>query len=164
MDGILRLYSKNAQADRDIIHQDTEGKERRRSVLPDDGTPFRQLYLKTNDVSIYTAVSNFFKASTKAFWGNANDKSYIRKTVGIQGLFDTMRLILKNFAQDKNISEAYFEKFLMPSADGDFSDKFFQASGIGRTHVAKVIQIRAGLVELNESNSDYPEYKRLCGK
>jgi DNA phosphorothioation-associated DGQHR protein 1 len=163
VDGILRLYSAKPQADRDLMHQRALEEGRNRSVLRNDGTPFRSLYLTTNDAAIYKALLNFFKAIENTLWKNANERSYIRKTVGIQALFDTMRVIEKDFDEGKNISQPFFEKYLAPSSNIDFSDRFFQASGIGRTHIAKVLQIRAKLATIQPDNPDYAEYQRLCG-
>jgi hypothetical protein len=77
-------------------------------------------------------------------------------------LFDTMRLILKDFETHKNISQAFFEGYLSPSSNVDFSDRFFQASGIGRTHIAKVLQVRAGLANIPPDSPDLADYERLC--
>jgi hypothetical protein len=130
--------------------------------LSGDKTPLRNLYLSTNDTAIYTAVLNFFNAVQNTFWDKVSDKSYIRKTVGIQALFDVMRLTLKNFEQEKNISQAYFKKVLEPSANVDFADSFFQASGIGRSRIAKAIQLCAGTIERNPEMPNFSEYRRLC--
>lgn len=162
VDGILSLYSTNAKADRDDILQHPPDR-RSRQLLSPDRSPLRDLYLTTNDAAIYKGVLNFFRASEESLWGRADHRSYIRKTVGVQALFDTMRTILKNFEKEKNISEEYFRSYLERSADVDFSDRFFQASGIGRTHIAKVLQLRAGLVALEEDSPDIEEYRRLCG-
>jgi DNA phosphorothioation-associated DGQHR protein 1 len=162
VDGILRLYSAKPQADRDVMHQSALDEGRDRKLLSQDRTPFRNLYLNTNDAAIYRGVLNFFNAADQILWVNANERSYIRKTVGIQALFDTMRVILIDFEQQKNISEALFKKFLAPSSPVDFSDKFFQASGIGRTRIAKVLQVRAKLTTLDEDSPDIAEYLRLC--
>lgn len=162
VDGILRLYSSKPQADKDMMHSRPLTEGRNRTMLKDDGTPFRNLYRETNDVPIYAALLNFFKATEKVLWVRATDRSYIRKTVGIQALFDTMRVILRDFEQQKNISERFFARSLEKSSEVDFSDRFFQASGIGRTHIAKVLQVRAGLATLDEESPDFPEYQRLC--
>ncbi len=164
VDGILRLYSAKPQADRDFMHQRALRQGRSRKVLVEDGSPLRGLYLSGNDTAIYTSVVNFFKAADRALWARASERSYIRKTVGIQALFDTMRAILRDFEQKKNISEAFFEKHLATSSPVDFSDAFFQASGIGRSHIARVLQVRAGLAKLDEESPDIVDYRRLCGR
>jgi DNA phosphorothioation-associated DGQHR protein 1 len=162
VDGILRLFSAKPQADRDLMHQRGLQEGRNRNILADDGTPFRGLYLTTNDVAIYAGVLNFFKAVQKTLWERTNERSYIRKTVGIQALFDTMRTILKDFKRQKNISQSFFEEYLALSSTVDFSDRFFQASGIGRTRIAKVLQVRAKLTEVSPDSPDLSEYRRLC--
>jgi DNA phosphorothioation-associated DGQHR protein 1 len=162
VDGILRLYSAKPQADRDLMHQRALQEGRSRKVLGEDGTPLRGLYLSGNDTAIYKCVLNFFKAAERTLWAKANERSYIRKTVGIQALFDTMRATLRDFEQKKNISEAFFEKHLATSSPVDFSDRFFQASGIGRSHIARVLQVRAGLTTLDETSQDIVDYRKLC--
>jgi len=162
VDGIMRLYSAKPQADRDYMYQTSIEKGRTRTILPQDGTPFRDLYLVTNDAAIYAALLNFFHAAREALWMRASPRSYIRKTVGIQALFDTMRIILRDFHERKNISRAYFKEYLTYSSSVDFADPFFQASGIGRSHIAKVLQIRARLASIEPENQDYADYQRLC--
>lgn len=163
VDGILRLYSAKPQADRDLMHQRFLQEGRNRSILKQDGTPLRELYLNTNDAAIYMAIINFFTAVQNTLWKEVNERSYIRKTVGIQALLDTMRLILKDLETKKNISKAFFENYLAPSSGVDFSDRFFQASGIGRGHIAKVLQVRANLTTIAHDSPDLAEYRRLCG-
>lgn len=162
VDGILRLYSAKPQADRDLMHERALDEGRSRKFVREDGTPFRNLYRETNDTAIYTALLNFFKAVEKTLWIRVNERSYIRKTVGLQALFDTMRLILIDFDQRKNISESFFTEKLAPSSVVDFSDRLFQASGIGRTHIAKVIQARARLITLDQGSPYIDDYRRLC--
>jgi DNA phosphorothioation-associated DGQHR protein 1 len=162
VDGILRLYSAKPQTDRDFLHSFLLEKGRKRRVLSDDGTPLRSLYLATNDAAIYTAVLNFFSAVQNTLWNKVSKNSYIRKTVGIQALFDIMRLALKSFEQEKNISRDHFNKVLEPASHVDFSDTFFQASGIGRSRIAKALQLCAGTIERNPEMPHFAEYRRLC--
>ena len=65
VDGLLKLFSSNPQADKDKMYKVTVEDGRSRSLLVDvvDKTPLRKLYLDTNDLAIYTIVRNFFKAA-----------------------------------------------------------------------------------------------------
>lgn len=39
---------------------------------------------------------NFFKAVDKTLWAKDNKESFIRKTIGVQALFDLLRKILED--------------------------------------------------------------------
>ena len=143
---ILRLYSAKPMADRDMMFKTRIEEGRSRRLLPHDGTPLRELYMEGNDLAIYTVIENFFSAANGAFWANAGNRSYIRKTVGLQALFDILRLLLKrDFAEHKAISKQYFLDILRPARQIDFSDEVFQASGIGRSRIRKAIAEIIGL-------------------
>jgi len=146
VDGILRLYSAKPNADRDMMFKSKPGEGRTRGVLAPDGTPLRELYVKGNDLAVYTVVENFFAATSLIFWAPADGKSYIRKTVGVQALFDILRLLLKrDFVEKRAVSKQYFLDVLAPAKGIDFADEFFQASGIGRTRIKNAIADKIGL-------------------
>jgi DNA phosphorothioation-associated DGQHR protein 1 len=146
VDGILRLFSSNPKKDRDLMHKKLIAEGRTRSSLDDDSSPFRTLYKQTNDKAIYIAIKNYFLAVKQVFWLHAPEKSYIKKTVGIQALFDVLNSLLKKYFEDtKNISTDFFKAHLEKAKDIDFSTEKFQASGIGRSLVRRTIEERIGL-------------------
>jgi DNA phosphorothioation-associated DGQHR protein 1 len=162
VDGILRLFSANPKKDRDLMHRKPIKGGRERSVLPDDKTPLRELYLQTNDLAIYTAVKNYFTAVRRLFWSHYRERSYITRTVGIQALFDVLRRILNDFRDKKKISVDYFTERLSRAADIDFSDPFFQASGIGRSRIRNIIELVMGLITEDDLNEpDVEDYRRI---
>src|SRR5262249_29161093 len=130
VDGILSLISSSPGTDRDLMHTKTvEGGRNRNSLPKDKKAPLRELFRKTNDLAIYTAIENFFKAVDLVFWRNASEDSYIRKTVGIQALFDVLRTLLtKYFEEARDISIEFYKWHLDKAKDIDFSSQEFQAS------------------------------------
>lgn len=148
VEGILRLFSSNPKKDRDIMHKQTIEGGRLRSVLGDDRTPLRKYFLETNDIVIYTAVKNFFLAVKEVFWSSASESSYITKTVGIQALFDVLKLLLiKHLEEKKNLKVEYFINHLRLASQIDFSTPEFQASGIGKSRIRQAISEAIGLEE-----------------
>jgi hypothetical protein len=139
-----------------------EGKSR--SVLDSnspDPSPLRRLYISLSDDLIYAGVRNFFSAVSKVLWTNASPESLIRKTVGIQALFDVARRVMGDMASKKNFREAEFEKTLEPAGRLDFADSFFQTSGTGRQRIRNCLELSLRLKTLADINSDQGEYKRL---
>lgn len=147
VDGVLSLFSSNPGRDRDLMHIKTVEEGRNRSMLPDEKkVPLRKLFKETNDRAIYTAIKNFFIAVEHVFWPSASAKSYIRKTIGIQALFDILRLLLsQHLEQSKDIRVEFFEEQLGKARGIDFSSPEFQASGIGRSRIRNAIKEKLGL-------------------
>lgn len=162
VDGILSLIATKPKRDRDEMRKVLLNKGRTRSLLTDDRSPLRNLYLNVNDLTIYKAVANYFSVVDKLLWDHAKPGSYIRKTVGIQGLFDVLKIILKkNFDKDRNASAEYFQSFLESSQQIDFGNNFFQASGTGRMRIRKAIEWHAGLIDSEALGNDRAEYEKL---
>ncbi|MGA2178632.1 MAG: hypothetical protein ABSH15_03510 [Verrucomicrobiota bacterium] len=94
-----------------------------------------------------------------AFWQKAAATSYIRKTIGIQALFDVFRVIVGQFGFDQLPNKA--TDILNASDRVDFSDTFYQASGKGRVRVKNTLLLYADLISLSDiSGTDrdlYPE-------
>jgi DNA phosphorothioation-associated DGQHR protein 1 len=163
VDGILKLISSNAKRDKDEMHKVSISGGRNRKMLIRDRAPFRKLYLETNDKAIYTAIKNFFLVVSSDFWPHASNKSYIKKTVGIQALFDVLCFLMKNFEQERKVSIDYFKMNLSKAKDVDFSDVFFQASGIGKTRIKNIILFAADLKDQSDlPPDDLKDYKRLA--
>lgn len=163
VDGILRLITTNPQRDRDKLHKYEIDSGRDRSILDNDRSPLRSLYINSNDKAIYLAVRNYFEACSNILWRNREDGSYIVKTIGIQALFDVLRdILLQKFSTDRDLSVDYFERCLSNASSIDFSDPFFQASGLGRTNVKNSIELAIGLKERGDVNPDkMNDYDRL---
>jgi hypothetical protein len=98
-------------------------------------------------------------AASKHLWQPANDASYIRKTVGIQALFDVLRVLGRG--DQTNQFDAVFHK----NATVDFSNPLYQASGKGRVRIKNTLLLFGGLVsptQLPEGDqAGYAEIQRL---
>jgi DNA phosphorothioation-associated DGQHR protein 1 len=150
VEGILSLISSKPPADRDDLHA-IEVKGRDRKSLPSDSSPLRDEYRNGSDEVILDIIKSFFLKVREALWDNANEKSYIYKTIGVSALFDVLRFILLKYERAKaqeNLSSA-----VDAARDIDFSDSFYQASGKGRVRVKNVILRAAKEI----SGSDLPK-------
>jgi len=150
VDGLIRLFSKSPRNDKDALRSIPASHRRNRNILPDDGTPFRTSYKAGNDKPIETAVLNFFSVVNELLWSNANDRSYIRKTVGIQALFDVLLELMHDVESKRDISKEYFRSYLSRVTEADFSREAYQASGIGRSRIRKAILEQIGIAPISE--------------
>jgi DNA phosphorothioation-associated DGQHR protein 1 len=166
VEGLLRLFSSNPKRDRDLMHRKEVGKGRERNLLvtetPLDKTPMRQYYLECNDLLIFTLTKNYFNAASVVVWQCGN-RSFIRKTIGIQALFDVLRLICPKALSEKKVSQEYFTHLIEPWRNINFADDFFQASGTGRQRIRNALELSLSLKVLDEMNeTDRETYRRLC--
>jgi len=103
-------------------------------------TALRGFYLANNDLLIFMLVKNYFNSVAALMWRN-DGRSYIRKTVGIQALFDILRLICTEAVEQKDVSQEFFVRRLEPCAHIDFADDLFQASGVGRQRIRNSLEL-----------------------
>lgn len=138
VDGILRLISKNPKEDRYTIRRPKNKDIGRTSLHQINGLPLRALYIQGNDKAIYELLCNYFAAVRLTVWANAGEGSYLRKTVGIQALFDVLRELLNSKpVTAANFSHDALVKTLSPCANLDFAGDKYQASGIGRGEIRR---------------------------
>lgn len=168
VEGLLRLFSSNPKRDRDLMHRKELGRGRARKLLrteaPQDRTPLRQAYLECNDLLIFTIVKNYFNAVSDAVWQGGGG-AYIRKTVGIQALFDVLRQICPKALEARDVSQQFFADMINPWRKINFTDDFFQASGTGRQRIRNTLELSIGLKKLDDINeADRSTYVRLCKK
>lgn len=146
VDGVLRLISSNPKRDTSIMLEDGR---RPRSALESartDRSRLRRLYLDGQDQVLYVLTRNYLHACQSIFWASAPKGSFITKTVGVQALFDILKLIAADANERKNISVKSFEAILRPAEVIDFtSDEFRNASGAGRTTIKRAIASACGL-------------------
>jgi len=164
--GLLRLFSSNPKRDRDLMHRKHVGKGRERKLLlteaARDKTPLRQCYLESNDLLVFTLTKNYFNAVSETLW-RAGNRSYIRKTVGVQALFDVLRLICTEALAAKDVSQQFFLRRLIPCREVNFADDFFQASGTGRQRIRNTLEICLGLKRVTDVDEpDRATYRRIC--
>ena len=143
VDGIIRLISTNAKEDSNELLKTMPALKR--SVLntarPKDRAPLRRLYVEENDTVIYSIVRNFLSACEVTFWQKAQPDSFIFKTVGLQALFDILRMLAPEIMVSKKATVPSFVERLAPAADINFSrDVFRSPSGTGRGAIKNAIK------------------------
>ena len=159
VEGILSLISAKPKADRDKLHLKDLG-DRDRKQLPDDGSPFRELYLEGDDDRLWEIILGYLKMVRKHLWAVASEKSYIRKTIGIHALFDVLRSVAAETGIDA--MDAELDNTLNCASKLDFGDNFFQASGKGRVRVRNSILLAAGrITEGDLADADKQGYLNL---
>jgi DNA phosphorothioation-associated DGQHR protein 1 len=163
VDGITLLISSNPKRDRIDMQQKPVLSGRSRSMIAEvrDYSPLRRLFIEGKDQVIYRTITKYFEAVSKYLWKNAVGTSYINKTVGIQGSFDLLKLILKK-ENSQSPDEINFESYVSKSAQVDFANSFFQASGIGRSRVRNTIGLASSLIEKTKvKKTELPIYEAL---
>lgn len=157
VDGICELISGNPKRDRIQMQQTSILHGRSRSMIKDlkDISPLRRAFIDGEDQLIYDIILAYFNSVKEILWNKADSKSYIIKTVGVQALFDILRLILLR-TNDSPLGIDY-SQYLRPSASVDFSDSFFQASGIGRSRIKNIIGFASQLIDGNKIKGDIAE-------
>lgn len=138
VDGILRLISKNPQEDRNIVRRPENRDRGRRSLASVKTLPLRDAYLAGNDKAIFDLLCNYFSAVREKVWRPSGVGSYLRKTVGVQALFDVLRALLASRPiTAANYSVRSLEELLAPCAHLDPNGEKYQASGIGRSEIRR---------------------------
>jgi DNA phosphorothioation-associated DGQHR protein 1 len=163
VDGITGLISTNPKRDRILMQQKSLFSGRTREMLKDvrDSSPLRQEFLEKKDLTLYNTVINYFKVVEELFWSNTARNSYIFKTVGIQALFDVLKFILKD-NKNGDFENTDFYSYLSKASNIDFSDKFFQSSGIGRGRIKNSINVMIGLLNKGKiKKKDLPSYELI---
>lgn len=165
VEGILSLISSKPKMDRDLL-QIVNHENRKRNVLRDVKSygPLREFYLDANDQLIYSIINNFFKASHTSLY---EKDGILFKTVGIQVQFIVLKKILEQLNKDKDIRVSYFQEQIENYFDKveniDFTDNFFQLSGIGKTRMKNTLLIAMGLMNISEikNENELIHYKRI---
>lgn len=156
VDGILSLISSNPKRDRVEMGQKHILRGRSRDMLKSirDNSPLRKLFLENSDEKIYNIIKEFFRGVEEELWTETYDNSYIIKTVGIQALFDLLKEILKRKEPYENIN---YKSFLRKFSSVDFSDDYFQASGVGKSRIKKVMFVANDFYSLDRVKKEDEE-------
>jgi DNA phosphorothioation-associated DGQHR protein 1 len=168
VEGILRLISRNSRRDAIRMLGDNIKERNERSIVEIDknepSIPLRDYFRSTNDTVIYTVVRNFFAAVELVFW-KKEVPGFIRKTIGVQALFDILRELIPAALLEKDISSRYFVERLKPAESLDFSADFFQASGTGKTRIRNCIEIAIGVKSIADlgDHRDLDSYLGVLG-
>ena len=161
VEGIARLISAAPTKDRDLLHKQS-ALTRSRKSLPEDTSPLRETYRNGEDDKLYNLLKDYFIAASQNLWQRSSDLSYIKKTIGIQALFDVLRFVAQETAFDQTLEVA--TSVLESCASIDFSNAFYQASGRGRVRVKNTILLKAGRITSNQvSDSDREAYQEIVG-
>jgi DNA phosphorothioation-associated DGQHR protein 1 len=146
VEGILRLISTNPKRDTNTMLSPLA--KSRAALLdgPTDRTPLREVYVNGQDALLYGILFNFLKACDKLLWSNARPDSFIMKTVGIQALFDVLRVLAPEAIKGGDATVKFFYQKLEPAVEVDFSAVEFQkASGSGRSLIRRKLLAAIGL-------------------
>lgn len=136
VDGILRLISKNPKEDREAMRKAGNTEKTREILTEESGLPLRRFYLEDNDRAVYEVIRNYFTAISNVIWKNAENGSYLRKTVGVQAQFDVLKEMLTRIPLTKaHLSEEAFTTALSACKGLNALNPDYQASGIGRTRI-----------------------------
>lgn len=153
--GLVRLISSNPKADANQLKKSFFAKRSSLKLGRANGPPLRQLYIEGDDALIYGAMRNFVNVADELFWHDAHPKSFIRKTVGVQALFDIFREIAGPMLEAGDLSEDAFRARLAPASTIDFANVRFQnASGSNRTAIRRIIRVNLGLIPASELSDD----------
>lgn len=140
VEGIMRLFTTNPKKDTNKLLYDGTHKRSSLTLSRNDRSPMRDFYLSGNDALIYEVVKNYLEACQATFWNLAPEGSFVVKTVGVQALFDVLRLNIKVLIGEKNIQTTRFIELLRPAAAIDFAGpEFRNASGSGRSIIKNAI-------------------------
>jgi len=149
--GIVRLISSNPKADANQLKKSFFTKRSSLALGRANGPPFRQLFINGDDALIYAATRNFVNVADDLFWRDAGPKSFIRKTVGVQALFDVYREIAGPMLDAGDLSEDAFRARLAPARQVDFANVRFQnASGSNRTAIRRIMRVNLGLIPASD--------------
>lgn len=141
VEGILRLISSNPRRDTNVMLTPTSKPRSSLSAGARDRSPLREVYLSGNDNLLFTLMENYTSACNEVFWARAGQDSFIRRTVGVQALFDILRVVGKEGYDQKDISKQYFTRRLHRAGEIDFSrDVYRNASGSGRSLIRRAIE------------------------
>jgi len=145
VEGILRLFTSNPKKDTSNL---LDGDRKRRSALESmrkDKSPLRDAYVSSQDSVIYKMTLNYLIACDKVFWREAKTGSFIAKTVGVQALFDVLRMHAADAYTKRDIRATRFIDLLKPAGDIDFShSQYRNASGSGRSFIRNAILDKVG--------------------
>lgn len=160
VDGICALISGNPKRDRIEMQQKTIFHGRNRNMIAGikDISPLRNKFIDLQDKLIYDIIVNYFNSVKEYLWNNVTTNTYIYKTVGIQASFDILRLILQRIDKSDINESLNFDKYIAPASNIDFSNSFFQASGIGRSRIKNIIGIINGLIPEDNIKGNISEY------
>jgi DNA phosphorothioation-associated DGQHR protein 1 len=169
VEGILALISSNPKSDRALLYKSSNDVASRMKVLEagKNPPPFREYYLaEDRDIVIYKTLLNYFNAVQSLFWQSLepNSKSLIRKTAGIQALFQVLKELLPQQLTTNDFRQSTWENLLSKAKRLDFANvNFLESSGKGRARIRDAILIAIGRKIVTEiQDEQFCEYLHQC--
>lgn len=172
VESIMKLISSSPKADRDELHKFAVGSGRHRRILRNvkrstmaKVPPLRELYLETRDIVIYGLIVNYLSAANDVFW-TRQSPGFIRKTVGIQALFEVLAELLPEqlATQEKDLTQAAWRSHLAKAQNVDFTDRLFNASGSGRTRIKMALLLAMDRIKIEKIDESLRrDFRRVLG-
>jgi len=141
VEGVVRLISSNPTFDRYELHKKRTIRKDR-SILKEvqrrSSEPWRPLYLSYKDAQLYDLIQNYFIAVNNVLWIDRG-LPLLRKTIGIQALFDLLKVIAED---NPNINECSIDRFsemLNKINLEEIQNLDINYSGVGRTQIRTIL-------------------------
>ncbi len=158
VDSIISLISSNTKIDRDeILHFKNEN-GREHLTYNMSSPPLRKRYIAGDDDFIENVLVNYLQIADNTLLFDQPKRSYIKKTVGYQALFDVLKFYLKK--SEGTYDEDEIQLLMDKVREIDFTNLFFTASGLGRGRMKNVILVTSGLKPIDSlhKTKDYEMY------
>lgn len=159
VEGILALITRNAVLDRDRMLNKRFGSYRRSELAKFEGSglqpPLRELYIQGDkDPFIYKMLLNYFSVVKEIFWDKPTSL-VMRKTAGIQALFQLFKFLVGDFLKDGDVSLSAWRNALQRVGGYDFSNAFFsESSGRGRSRIYTALLVLVGRMQIDQVRDD----------
>lgn len=146
--GISSLITTNPSKDRYFLHKKRIIR-RSREVLSDIEMkitpPLRGYYIENKDGQVYDLVKDYFTCCDEMFW-RRSDISFMRKTIGIQALFDFLKYVLNYINKHgQKISSEQVELYLKRIEPDKLIGFNINYSGVGRTQIRDFLKSECGI-------------------
>ncbi|MET0002052.1 MAG: DGQHR domain-containing protein [Candidatus Thiodiazotropha sp.] len=141
VEGIVRLISSNPTEDRYELHKKRMIRKDRailEEVRRRSSEPLRHLYLSYNDGQFYDMVENYFRAVKRTLW-IGEGMPLLRKTIGIQAIFDLLKRICEDYDSAVEWQENSFKDLLEKVDLKKIGDLETNYSGVGRSQIRNVL-------------------------
>lgn len=145
--GITSLISTNVAKDRYHLHKRRMFKKDR-SILKEISSraPLRDDYINNRDGQLYDLLNDYFTYCKEKFWDDT-ELNFMRKTIGIQALFDLLKYILIDVINKKeNVSFEVIKKYLDKIDVVNLKGVNVNYSGIGRSQIRDILKKQCNLV------------------
>ena len=107
--------------------------------------PLRGCYIENKDGQVYDLVKDYFTCCDKMFW-RRSDISFMRKTIGIQALFDFLKYVLNYINKHgQEISFEQVELYLKRIEPDKLIGLNINYSGVGRTQIRDFLKSECGI-------------------